>query len=1180
MTTIELSKNALTILEKRYLLRDENKELLETPEGLFKRVANFIGETDEEKEKFFELMVSLKFLPNSPTLMNAGTKLGMLSACFVLPVEDDMASIFDAVKYAALIHQAAGGTGFSFSRIRPTNDTVKTTGGVASGPISFMEVFNAATNTIKQGGRRRGANMGILRVDHPDILEFISCKEDQNKLTNFNISIAITDVFMKAVDEKNDYDLINPRNKQIVGKLDAKGVFDKIVDMAWKNGEPGMVFIDRINRDNPTPEVGDIESTNPCVTGDTLVYTADGRGSVPIQQLADEGKDVPVFTENTEGKITVRYMRNPRLTREKVDVHKILLDSGDEIKATADHKFYLRDGTTRRTDQLKRDDSLHILTKRLSPQKGKFSKTEFNKYWRLYNKGRHEKKEHTHIASFYHNNSNPIPKDCVVHHRDFNSENNKPENLEIMGISEHNEYHSNRMKGEKNPLYKIKKDKKKWKEYQKNNPFYDVVGEKNPRFGVKLGDSTKRKISQSIRNHHDNNPELKQKLSKISKDLWKSKKYKKRVAKGFRNRAERKLEESRRKTDLECYLDGNLVKVKKICSNCGSSFNTSFSSREIGYCSKSCYMEAFNTDSTIRISRNEGINKTYQDRAQKNKELQIQKYKELKRQLERDPLKKEWENKCKDEEIHFRLGTKHGFSTYKELKEESVMYNHKIVSVAYIGTSDVYNGTVDDYHTFFIGGFLSEDETSKKVVYLKSRNCGEQPLLSYESCNLGSINLLKHVKDSTLDWSLLEDSIRLAVRFLDNVIDKNQYILPEIEDMTKSNRKIGLGIMGFADVLVSLGISYNSKKALDLAEKTMSFIQEKARDESSKLGKERGNFPNFEKSIFEEKFEFMRNATTTTIAPTGTISLIAGCSSGIEPYYAIAFTRNVLDGKKLFEANPLFEERLKEINIYSEELLEKVSSTNTIQELEEIPKKIRQLFVTTHDITPTDHIEMQAVFQNNVDNAVSKTINFSSTATKEDIAESYLLAYKKGCKGLTVYRDGSRKYQVLSTKKDESKTKIDEQLRLIEKLEPRERPEVTVGQTHKIRAGCGNLYVTINRDDEGVCEVFVQVGKSGGCIASQSEAVGRLISLSLRSGVKVESVVDHLAGIRCPSPNFYQGKTVLSCADGISQVLANYINGDHVVKHNGIIACPDCGGMLEFAEGCYTCRQCGYSKCD
>ena len=719
MTAIELSKNAQTVLEKRYLLRDENNQLKETIDELFQRVANSIGDTEEEKNKFVELMTTLRFLPNSPTLMNAGTKLGQLSACFVLPVEDDMTSIFEAVKNSALIQQSGGGTGFSFSNIRPKNDVVRTTGGIASGPLSFMEVFNSTTDTIKQGGRRRGANMGILRVDHPDIMEFITCKEDQTKFTNFNISVAVTEQFMKAAEKNEDYDLINPRNNKVVGRMKATEVFNKIVELSWKNGEPGIVFIDRINKDNPTPELGDIESTNPC---------------------------------------------------------------------------------------------------------------------------------------------------------------------------------------------------------------------------------------------------------------------------------------------------------------------------------------------------------------------------------------------------------------------------------------------------------------------------GEAPLLPFESCNLGSINLSNHVINNEIDWELLEDSIRSAVCFLDKVIDKNLYILPEIEEMTKANRKIGLGIMGFADMLVKLGIRYNSDDGINLGKKIMSFVQEKSVDESVKLGKAKGSFPNFERSIFKGKYEAMRNATTTTIAPTGTISLIAGCSSGIEPYYAIAFTRNVLGGKKLFDINPLLEHHLKERNIYSEKLIETISSTNSIQEIEEIPEDLRNIFVTSHDISPEWHIEMQAAFQDNIDNATSKTINFPFTATKDDIAKSYMLAFKKDCKGITVYRDGSRKFQVLTTKKTEP-VKETETLSL-EKVEPRPRPEVTKGQTHKIRSGCGNLYVTINSDETGVCEVFVQVGKSGGCIASQSEAVGRLISLSLRSGVKLESIADHLAGIRCPSPNFYQGKTILSCADGIAHVLEHYIDGEQIIRQNGTIACPECGGMLEFAEGCFICRMCGYNKCD
>ncbi|MHA1953345.1 MAG: vitamin B12-dependent ribonucleotide reductase [Candidatus Heimdallarchaeaceae archaeon] len=721
MTVTDLSKNAITVLEKRYLLRDENKKLLESPEELFWRVANAIGDNEEEREKFYDIMISLRFLPNSPTLMNAGTKLGQLSACFVLPVQDDMTSIFDAVKNAALIHQSGGGTGFSFTNLRPKNDVVKTTGGIASGPISFMEVFNAATNTIKQGGRRRGANMGILRVDHPDIMEFTTCKEDQSRLTNFNLSVAVTEKFMKAVESNEDYDLINPRNNKTMGKLNAKEVFDKIVDMAWKNGEPGIVFIDRINQDNPTPQIGEIECTNPC---------------------------------------------------------------------------------------------------------------------------------------------------------------------------------------------------------------------------------------------------------------------------------------------------------------------------------------------------------------------------------------------------------------------------------------------------------------------------GEQPLLAYESCNLGSINLVKHVKNKKISWELLEETVRHGIRFLDNVIDKNNYILPEIEKMTKANRKIGLGIMGFADLLVKLGIRYNTTEAIEVAEEVMSFINSTARDESAKLGEEKGSFSNFEQSTLKSQYSNMRNATVTTIAPTGTISLIAGCSSGIEPYYAIAFTRNVLGGKKLFDVNPLFEEELKKAKLYSDELIETISTTNSIQNIEELPVEIRDVFVTSHDIDPEWHIKMQATFQRYIDNATSKTINFPSVATKEDISKTYLLAYQKGCKGVTVYRDGSRKYQVLTTKKTEQVAEQDVKVIITDKVEPRPRPEVTVGRTHKIRAGCGNLYVTINRDETGVCEVFVQVGKSGGCIASQSEAVGRLISLALRSGVRLESVTNHLAGIRCPSPNFYQGKTVLSCADGIAHVLESYIDGEQIIRPNGTVACPECGGMLEFAEGCYTCRVCGYSKCD
>ncbi|MBY9001739.1 MAG: TSCPD domain-containing protein, partial [Candidatus Heimdallarchaeota archaeon] len=976
------------------------------------------------------------------------------------------------------------------------------------------------------------ANMGILRVDHPDILEFISCKEDQTKLTNFNISVAITDVFMKAVEENTDYELVNPRNNKVVGMLNARSVFDKIVELAWKNGEPGMVFIDRINEDNPTPAVGKIESTNPCVTGDTLVSTEKGllRMEKLVEQYSEGGiaiatdNRVPVQVPNGDGTVSLMETKQQGVSLRPItrafttgikDVYKLTTKSGYELKATSDHRMITNDGWI----ELKNlDPSKHKIL--LQSGEGKF------------------------------NSSYDLPFEVK---NNFTGKNGRKYSFNLPA---------------------------KWSKELGQVLGWLIgdgwlrAGDKNCRVGFTFGERDKNimeYLKPTINNWYGTEIQEIMRKNNIYHLSYHSKYF----------------------VDFFRKLGVKPVKAdKKIVPE---SLFTAPKEAVIGF-----LQGLFSADGTVGI--NEKNNTNYIRLSSKSeqllKEIQIilanLNLKSIIYNRSRSPRKKIFKYEAKNgttryydtdgilyelhlcrisiskflKEIDF-LCKIHSEKTNILRKQRFLDSNfyEEIKSIRKIGKERVYDLTEPKTLTFITGALVSVD-------------CGEQPLLSYESCNLGSINLLNHVADSEIDWSLLEDTIRSSVRFLDNVIDKNQYILPEIEKMTKSNRKIGLGIMGFADLLVSIGVPYNSKKAFETAEKVMSFIQEKARDESSKLGKERGNFPNFEKSIFKEKYKYMRNATTTTIAPTGTISLIAGCSSGIEPYYAIAFTRNVLNGKKLFDVNPLFEEKLKEKEIHSEELLELVANTNTIQELEEIPKKIRQLFVTTHDITYTDHIEMQASFQKYVDNATSKTINFSSSATKEDIAESYLFAYKKGCKGITVYRDGSRKYQVLSTKKTETKDKIEEQIRFIEKVEPRERPEVTVGQTHKIRAGCGNLYVTINRDDEGVCEVFVQVGKSGGCIASQSEAVGRLISLSLRSGVKLESVVDHLAGIRCPSPNFYQGRTVLSCADGISQVLESYTNGKNVNRQNGVIACPDCGGMLELAEGCSTCRQCGYSKCD
>ncbi|MBI5867888.1 MAG: vitamin B12-dependent ribonucleotide reductase [candidate division Zixibacteria bacterium] len=772
-----LPQNALRVLERRYLKKDADGRISETPAELFHRVANGIaapdanyGATPEQlrktAESFYQAMVDREFMPNSPTLMNAGRPLGQLSACFVLPVGDSMEEIFEAIKNAALIHKSGGGTGFAFSRLRPRNSVVASTSGVASGPVSFMKVFNSATEAVKQGGTRRGANMGILRVDHPDIEEFISCKDDLTQVTNFNISVAITDEFMDAVEAGRHYPLYNPSTRRpyeangVVQTLDARKVFTAIVEHAWRTGEPGIVFIDRINQNNTTNRFEEIEATNPC---------------------------------------------------------------------------------------------------------------------------------------------------------------------------------------------------------------------------------------------------------------------------------------------------------------------------------------------------------------------------------------------------------------------------------------------------------------------------GEQPLPPYDSCNLSSINLGTVVKEELpatydrrrpadgIDWDKLTQLVKLGVHFLDNVIDANKYPIPEIAAQTRRNRRIGLGVMGWADMLVKLGVRYDSEEAFELGDQVMSHVHSQARMYSSELATSRGKFPNWEGSIFSDEGVAMRNATVTTVAPTGTISIIAGCSSGIEPFFAVSFVRNVMEGTKLIDVNPLFEQIAKERGFYSPELMEKIASRNSIQDFDEIPLDVREVFVTAMDVSPESHIRMQAVFQKHCDSAVSKTINMPSTATADDVQTAYWQAYRLGCKGVTIYRDGSRPEQVLSTGATPQMSHAGHSVAVAASaapvaveppkpaalhspsagaatpaVGPIERPEVLEGFTEKIKTGYGNLYVTVNMFEGKPFEVFASIGKSGYSTMADTEAICRLISLGLRSRIPVAQIVKQLQGIGGSQPIFERRGVVFSIPDAIAKVMNDHFgNGNKLTKAPDISKehCPDCGGMLEFEEGCVLCRGCGYSQC-
>jgi len=765
--TLHISPNAVRVLKKRYLAKDENGKVIETPEGMFRRVAHNLvqadalyGATPEEvratEEEFYAVTAGLDFLPNSPTLMNAGRPLQQLAACFVLPVEDSITGIYDTLKHQALIHQTGGGTGFSFSRLRPKDDVVRSTGGVASGPVSFMKVYNQSTEHIKQGGTRRGANMGILRVDHPDILEFITCKTDTKEITNFNISVAVTDAFMKAALNGEMYDLVNPRSGKVVRQLNAREVLHKIAECAWRNGEPGLFFIDQANRTNPTPHYAMIEATNPC---------------------------------------------------------------------------------------------------------------------------------------------------------------------------------------------------------------------------------------------------------------------------------------------------------------------------------------------------------------------------------------------------------------------------------------------------------------------------GEQPLLPYESCNLGSINLENHLTRTEdgryeIDWAHLERSIRTSVHFLDNVIDMNKYPIPEIEKCTKDNRKIGLGVMGFARMLFNLGVQYDSEAGIQMGEQVMKFISEIGYDESRRMAEKRGVYPSWKGSRHEARGQRVRNSYVTTVAPTGTISMIADTSGGCEPEFSLIWFKNVMDGEHLPYVLDLFIETAKREGFWQEGVLDKILANHgSARGIPEIPEQWQKVFATAHDIAPEWHVRMQAAFQKYTDSGVSKTINMPDTATVDDVMAAYLMAYELSCKGITVYRDGSREEQVmnvgLSTKEKATPVasakpsgpahiaadQVMEQLAAAHAAGTQpaklERPTRVQGETIAINTSYGKMYLTINSMNGQPFETFATVAKAGGMIQADLECVCRLISLALRYRIPMHEITRQLIGIQDGNPYGVGANRVLSLWDAIAKALASYHPPEQCQESTvGALAarpeglpCPDCKSPLVHTENCEKCYGCGYSRC-
>ena len=1095
MSPIAITDNARVVLERRYLRKDDQGRPIETPEEMLRRVASAVaaserlygGEAQRWAERFYEAMAGLVFLPNSPTLMNAGRSLGQLAACFVLPVEDSIESIFEAVKHTAVIHKSGGGTGFSFSRIRPARDMVKTTHGVSSGPVSFMTIFDTATETIKQGGTRRGANMGMLRIDHPDIEEFITAKLDEKRLNNFNISVAVTDAFMEALRSGGEFALVNPRTGEVVRREGAARLFDLIVTSAWRSGEPGVVFIDTVNRANPTPQLGDIEATNPCVTGDTWVMTAEG----PRQAASLLARPVTLVTGGQEHRSAEAGFFSTGVK----PVFRLKTREGYSLRLTANHKVLRAAAFTRyrlatewvEARELSPGDLLVLNDHRgLSAWPGRYGLAEGYLVGLLLGDG--TLKRDKAVLSFW-------PRATAV----GAGGQARPGVMEAAAAFAAELPHRSDFSG--------------WVAVpDRGEQRLSLAALKAICHDLGMGPGHKRIT-----------PVVEEGSSEFYRGLL-----------GGLFDADGSVQGSRAKgvsvrlsqSDL-----ATLQAVQRMLLRLGIA---------------SAIYERRRPEGQTPLPDSHGGARAYPVKAQHELVVSgenLARFEEL--------------IGFRDEEKAARLRAQ--LSGYRRrLNRERFVARFEALLPD--GEEEVYDVQVPGHNRFDAGGL---------VVH----NCGEQPLLPYESCTLGSIDLGKLAKGGEVDWERLAEMVRLGVRFLDDVVDANRYPLPEIERMSKGNRKIGLGIMGFADLLIQLGIPYNSEAALAKAEELMAAIEAEAVKASQELARERGNFPNFPGSVFERRGEKLRrNATVTTIAPTGTISIIAGASSGIEPLFAVSYVRRVLGGEELVEVHPVFRRMAEEHGFYSPELMRRIAENGSIQHLTDIPEEVRRVFITSHDVSPEWHVRIQAAFQRHTDNAVSKTINFPREATVEDVRRAYLLAYELGCKGITVYRDGSREEQVLSTGKRRKQ------------VGPRPRPPMTTGTTQRISTGCGKLYVTINRDEQGICEVFAQMGKTGGCAASQIEAIGRLTSLALRSGVKTESIIKQLAGIRCPQPAWNNGKLVLSCADAISRVLSQQagISAPQPKPASGLVlgTCPDCGGPLLHEGGCITCRECGFSRCD
>lgn len=1219
------SESATRVLRERYLLKDTNGTVIETPDEAMWRVALAVAQAEKNYDQhqvlnwaneFYLLMANRYFMPNSPTLMNAGKGNGLqLSACYVVPVEDSLEGIFDAVKHAALIHKSGGGTGMSFSRLRPKNSVVGSTKGVSSGPVSFMKIFDAATEHIKQGGSRRGANMGVLRVDHPDIMEFINCKRTGG-VTNFNISVGATNAFMTALANGTEYDLIDPRDKSVVGSLSAQLVMDEIIDAAWATGDPGLIFLDRVNESpaNPTPLLETIETTNPCLIGSTRIATATGLRR--MDDLYRSGEKLLVTTDlraagqlaevgafNGGVRTPQSHVRIPYgvVSRHAVPVfstgvnrvYTLTTAHGQQITATGYHKFLTERGMAP-LSELAIGDTLY-----LQSAEGQWAQ---NNELPLIQYG--EKGTANLRAKIARGEAQPP----MVWSQELG---------EILGYVVGDGWV--RQDGTSLVLGLAISE-------QDVTDVAEVIQARLRQWFGAAGNSTLRQGHYQVQ------------YKGVPADFFKS------LGVTSHKATEKRAPES--------IFTAPRAAVVGFLRGLFSADGTINASSEKASCSVrlASSSKALLQDVQLLLGNFGIVSKIHQRR-----EAGVKMLPNAQRELAEYPIAAQYELLL-DKANRNRFISEIGFmQPYKQAMAEAHIagmsrgaYSEKftttIESIVDAGFAETYDTTEPETHSIIVQGIVTAQ-------------CGEQPLGSFDACNLGSVNLSQFVLDKAgpaherIDWLHLKSVVGHAVRFLDNVIDINEYPLPQVREKVLANRRIGLGVMGWADMLFKLGIRYDSNEALEIGSKVMQAIQDAADAASRSLALERGAFPNQYQSRYADDAP-VRNSNRTTVAPTGTISIIADCSSGIEPIFALAFQHRVKqpDGnyRVLDFVNPLFLEALDASDLTGDEkilVLEHVKQHGSLDGLRGNGIAAIKLemalgaFITAQEIDPIWHIRMQAAFQKYVDSAISKTVNLPNHATHADVRAAYELAWESGCLGITVFRDGCKNEQVLNVgvKVEE---KVPEPIEVVTESVDKDacanpncrchvnghrensllgpfvggvkaRPAVMRGYTRQIQAPEGKLNITINSDGDGPFEVFLNVGRAGSDIAAMAEGIGRLISFTLRldssmsQEERMHEIARQLQGIGGSGSIGFGPHRVASLADAIARALAQHLsetcnNFSEVVDNSSVhqvasVAtnlqssqrnvkmgnlCSSCGNStMVLEEGCKKCMSCGFSAC-